>query len=210
LQLALIGRFVAMPTSNRTVTAPPKTMKNEGIFAKLEAAADAAHLRSFIPPPLAEAMTNRVTYLLNRCIEAATDTEKAHALAATNVRNPKLRGVLHDRAKRRGALVAELQAVLSSLGRFPQNQGSTTGAFRRGLMDARIMLGGRVDHELVMDCIHADVHAVATYKEVWDELVKSNVPRGLATLVDIQRDILNAEHADLVRMLGPETRRRAL
>jgi len=183
------NRGVALPTIN----------KSEGIFAKLEAAADAAHLRSFAPTELGEALTNRVAYLINRCIEAAVDTQKVHALAATSVRNPKLRNLLHDRAKRRGGMVAELQALLGSMGRFPENEGTTSGLLRRGVMDARILLGAAADHALVMDCVHADVRALATYKDAWEEIVERKLPKGIETLVASHRDVLFAEHTELAR-----------
>jgi uncharacterized protein (TIGR02284 family) len=175
-------------------------LKHDGIFAKLEAAADAAHLRAFGSIQVSAAERPRVAATLNRCIEAATDAEKTYAIAATNVRDGRLRVMLHDQAKRRGALVSELQGLLESLGCEAENAGTTTGALRRGLLDLKIALGSAGGRALLAECEQADGRAVAVYDGARKQVGRHELA-GIDAILEAQRGILVAGQTGLRLLL---------
>lgn len=102
---------------------------------------------------------------LNRCIEACIDGEKGYGIAAADVRDAELKTELIDRARARGEYAITLQRLVEKLGAFAENQGTNKGALHRGLMDARLALGGRSDAVVLEECLRGDGAAIAVYEE---------------------------------------------
>jgi uncharacterized protein (TIGR02284 family) len=190
------------PRGEPMATTTTPRSNQDHMFAVLEAAADAAHLRSFalltnVPGP----MRARVAQALNRCIEACTDSERTYALAATSVRDGRLRVMLHDQAKRRGSLVSEIQGMLTAMNCYAENEGTTAGALRRGLMDVRIAFSGQRGRLLLSECEHADMNALQVYDAVRKNLATLDLPKQIGALIDGQREVLFAGHSGVTGLL---------
>lgn len=102
---------------------------------------------------------------LNRCVEACIDGEKGYGVAAADVRDAELKTELIDRARARGEFAITLQRLIEKLGAFAENQGTSKGALHRGLLDARLALGGRSDAVVLEECLRGDAAAIGVYED---------------------------------------------
>ena len=102
---------------------------------------------------------------VNECIEICVDGQKLYALASADVRNPMLKAMFQRHSNQRASYVVQLQEALAKLGATPENEGSTRGAARRGVMELRH--GAQPIHndwDVVRTCLRDEETALRRYE----------------------------------------------
>ena len=101
---------------------------------------------------------------LNACIETCMDGEKGFAIAAAEVRDPRLKKMLISRSTERADFMGELQRLVVALGGFPENEGTARGALHRSWMTIGRVLAGRNDAFYLEECIRGERAAMHDYE----------------------------------------------
>lgn len=178
-----------------TPTHLPRVINGENRFPRLEAAPDSVGRRPSRNDLPGKAM---VALCLDRCIAASRSTQAIYDSAASNTRDTRWRSILHDRANQRAAFVAELHAVLSSIGAYYKEN-------ERAQRDAVIVpLHGRRDdlRELVAACAREEVRALHAYDAAAADLVRMAAPVEIRAIVAAQREIIFGAERELEHIVG--------
>ena len=140
---------------------------------------------------------------LNKCIEACVDAQRTYGVAAVEARDPSLKTAFQHRADERARFVIALQAFVSKLGAFPENQGTLRGALRRRWMEIeQAVEPAHDDNRVLSDLLREERAALETYThEVSDNLV-DQLPEDARVMLREQRGAMQADFEDLARHLA--------
>ena len=136
--------------------------------------------------------------VLNALIETCKDGEKGYRNAASDVRDPTMRGVFLAYSDQRSHFAGELQRMVHGLGAVPENNGTLRGALRRGWMDLISALEGTSEHRVFMVCERAEETAMQRYEDALREDSASLTPAIVARVETQYAEILRA-HGDIRR-----------
>jgi uncharacterized protein (TIGR02284 family) len=138
--------------------------------------------------------------VLNACIEACIDGQKTYALAAADVRDPRLKEMLQWHSDQRARYVLQIQGVLQRMGLNPENEGTIRGEVRRQWMETRHGVElVHSDYAVLRQCIQDQEAALRRFTSA-SQLATSTLP------VDV-RVMLDEQCANIALALD-ETRRR--
>jgi uncharacterized protein (TIGR02284 family) len=130
--------------------------------------------------------TGKVIEMLNRLIQTCTDGEKGYAIAAADVREPNLKGLLFGYAKQRADFVAELQDAIAARGSLPENEGTARGTLHRGWVDVRLAVEGRTDAAVLEECLRGENAAKKSYEAAIASLSLDLLPSDVRRIVALQ------------------------
>lgn len=180
---------------------PSRVARTEHTFAKLEEAADHAHLEPCAKAHVSMRTKARIATAFDHCIEATNDLERFLARAAADASDRTLSRELYDAAKAISELRGVLDEALASIDAFIDTSGTARGVLRRMKLEAQVALRGRTDALVVEETEEALLRAIEVYDRALDELTKA--PRGFAELVASQRKRLSFLHRRLARRAVP-------
>jgi uncharacterized protein (TIGR02284 family) len=133
-----------------------------------------------------------LVYLLNACIETCTDGEKGYAAAAADVRDPALKSLFQQKSLERADFVQALQAAISRLGAFPENEGTATGTAHRGWMDVRLALEGHKDRVIVEEWGRGEEGALKAYHKALSRTPLGTLPPEIRSMIEAQYVTIHA------------------
>jgi uncharacterized protein (TIGR02284 family) len=132
------------------------------------------------------AAPRELVYLLNKCIEICTDGEKGYAAAAADVRDPALKSLFQQKSLERADFVQALQAAISKLGAFPENEGTAKGTAHRGWIDVRLALEGHKDRVIVEEWGRGEEGALNAYDKALSRTTLGALPAEIRSMIQAQ------------------------
>jgi uncharacterized protein (TIGR02284 family) len=133
-----------------------------------------------------------LVYLLNKCIEICTDGEKGYAAAAADVRDPALKSLFQQKSLERADFVQTLQAAITKLGAFAENEGTAKGTAHRGWMDVRLALEGRKDRVIVEEWARGEEGALNAYDKALSRAPLGALPPEIRSMIEAQYATIHA------------------
>jgi uncharacterized protein (TIGR02284 family) len=144
--------------------------------------------------------TKEVINTLNDLITTSKDGEAGFRTCAEGVKNPQLKAMFDEAARRCATGAAELQAKVRALGGNPDESGSTGGSARRAWINIKSAVTGKDDHAVLTECEKGEDVAKRAYQ---DALAKA-LPSDVRSMVERQFQGVKANH-DRVRDLRNAT-----
>jgi uncharacterized protein (TIGR02284 family) len=138
--------------------------------------------------------------VLNACIEVCIDGQKTYALAAADVRDPRLKEMLQWHSDQRARYVLQLQGVLQRMGLNPENEGTIRGEARRQWMETRHAVElVHNDYAVLRQCLHDEEAALKRFTAA-THFAASTLPVDVRVMLD--------EQCASIALTLDETRRR--
>jgi len=129
-------------------------------------------------------------------IETSKDGEAGFHTCAEGVKNPQLKTMFTEAARRCTAGATELQAKVRALGGSPDKSGSTGGSVRRAWINIKSAVTGKDDHAVLAECEKAEDVA----KRVYQDALAKDLPTDIRSMVERQFQGVKENH-DRVRDL---------
>jgi uncharacterized protein (TIGR02284 family) len=139
---------------------------------------------------------DKVISTLNTLLETTTDGEQGFRTCAGAVKDPGLKKVFEDAAKRCDEGAAELRAKLRSLGIEPASSGTASGALHRAWTNIKSSITGMDEFAVLTECERGEDVAKSAYEKALNE----DLPMDIKTLVQRQYEGVKANH-DRIRQL---------
>lgn len=141
---------------------------------------------------------------LNTCIETCLDGEKGFAIAAADVRSPRLKETFLSASRERASFVLELQKLVAALGRLPENEGTTRGALHRSWIATMRVAIGRNDALYVEECIRGERAALRDYEVALRRAHIETLPPHIATTLRKQYLAIKTSLTELLQIASVE------
>ena len=139
---------------------------------------------------------DNITSQLNELIETSKDGEKGFMKAAQDAKQPELKTMFTEGARRCAEGARELQQLVRTLGGDPDKSGSVAGALHRGWISVKEAVSARDDKAILEEVERGEDYAKAQYAKALKEALPANVK----TVVERQYQGVIANH-DKVRAL---------
>ena len=140
-------------------------------------------------------LNDETVKVLNRLVQTSEDGKKGFAEAAEVVTTPELKTVFHQRSLDCTAAVAELQALVKTLGGTPKDSGTVGGAAHRGWTKVKATVG-----DSNVGTLEEVESAEDKAKAVYIKALTATLPSQVRTVVQRQHDGAVRNH-DLIRDL---------
>jgi uncharacterized protein (TIGR02284 family) len=145
---------------------------------------------------------DKVIPTLSTLLETTKDGERGFRTCAGAVKDPHLKAVFEDAAKRCDEGAAELQAKIRSLGKEPTSSGTATGALHRAWTNIKSSITGMDEYAVLGECERGEDVA----KHIYEEALNEDLPADIKTLVQRQYEGVKANH-DRIRELRNQAAR---
>lgn len=146
--------------------------------------------------PAALMSEGQVVEVLNELIETAKDGEAGYAWCADHCTAAAVRGLCLRRAAEAAAVERELQDLVLAHGGRPEDQGTVSGALRRGWVTVLSGLQASDDLQMLVACVHASESALERYRAA----LRKDLPLTVLAVVQRQSEIEQRGHDDLQQM----------
>ena len=134
---------------------------------------------------------------LNGILEKNNDAVRGYKEAAEEVKNPSLKTFLERNAGTRQSFVQDLKQEVVSLGGDPEDDTSLAADLHRGWINFKTALSSDDDESVLEECIRGEEAALKEYDSV---LKDYEVPQGLRSKMQTQRDQIQQTHTELKSM----------
>ena len=134
---------------------------------------------------------------LNGLLEKNNDAVRGYKEAAAEVKNSSLKTFLERNAGTRRSFVQDLKQEVVSLGGNPEDDTSIAADIHRGWINFKTALSGDDDESVLEECVRGEEAALKEYDGV---LKDYDVPQGLRSKMQTQRDQIQQTHAELKSM----------
>ena len=133
---------------------------------------------------------------LNDLIETCKDGEEGFRTCAEDIRNPALKPIFEEGARRCAEAAGELRAEVQRLGGKPERTGSLAGSAHRRWVDIKSAIMGKDDKAILNECERGEDVA----KESYQKALQKDLPPTIRAIVERQyRGVL--QNHDRVRAL---------
>ena len=131
---------------------------------------------------------------LNSLLEKHNDAVRGYQEAAEEVKAPSLKTFLERNANTRRTFAQDLKQEVVSLGGNPEDDTSVAADLHRGWINLKSAFSSENDEAVLEECIRGEEAAIKDY----DETMRSgDVPTGLSTKLQSQRDQIQQAHSEL-------------
>lgn len=134
---------------------------------------------------------------LNGLLEKNNDAVRGFKEAAGEVKNPSLKTFLERNAGTRQSFVQDLKQEVRSLGGNPEDDTSVAADVHRGWINFKTALSGNNDESVLEECIRGEEAALKEYDNVMKDY---DIPQGLRSKMQNQRDQIQQAHTELQSM----------
>jgi uncharacterized protein (TIGR02284 family) len=139
---------------------------------------------------------HHVVATLNKLLETTKDGEEGFRTCAGAVKNPRLKTIFEDAARRCDEGAAELQAEIEKFGGEPAASGTVGGSLHRAWTNIKSSITGMDEHAVLAECERGEDVA----KNVYQEALKEDLPPEVRAIVRRQYEGVQANH-DRIRNL---------
>lgn len=134
-------------------------------------------------------MSTSIVDTIDHLIRICRDGEEGYRFAGESVNSGDLKSLFHEYAKQRAEFVDALQKESIAFGKkVMTTEGSTAGAFHRGIMRIREAIASHDEYELLEECSRGEEQAVSAYHDA----AKAQ------GLTDALRNIVAEQYAQIV------------
>ena len=134
---------------------------------------------------------------LNELLEKNVDAVRGYKEAAKDVKNPSLKTFLERNASSRQSFVQDLKQEVVSLGGDPKDDTSVAADLHRGWINFKTALSGNDEESVLEECIRGEEAALKEYDSVMKDY---EIPQGLRSKMQTQRDQIQQTHTELKSM----------
>lgn len=131
-------------------------------------------------------------------IEVGCDGERVCMTGAREVDNEEMRGVLTGTAETCRNSVAELQAVVSAMGKVPRDRGTMSGTMHRGWMEVMHVIAPHNDDAVLQLCEREEEAARREYRSA----LTQDMPDDIRTMLLRQYEGMQKHHERIHAMRG--------
>lgn len=131
---------------------------------------------------------------LNGLLEKNIDAVRGYKEAAEEVKNPSLKTFLERNASTRQSFVQDLRQDVASLGGDPESDTSVAADLHRGWINFKSAISGHDEEDILEECIRGEEAALKEYDNVISDF---DIPQGVRSKVQTQRDQIEQSHTEL-------------